>query len=155
MFQGPARRICLKIQSEPLRTKSLRHQNSQGTKAEEGDQISSRTWDCELPGEQRTQCKHFLDVWEKWNVSRIHVSMFTTVYKSLKRSNILTDSNAVKVLFSHHSTRGHALLHTNVKLGTSETGTPQDCLITQVPLSGGRIREENDSDHFPMVPPMC
>jgi len=68
-------------------------------------------------------------------VSRIHVSIFTTVYKSLKRSNILTASNAVKVLFSHHSTRVHALLHTDVKHGTSETGTPQDCLITQVPLS--------------------
>lgn len=43
------------------------------------------------------------------------------------------------VLFSHHSTRVHALLHTNVKHGTSETRTPQDCLITQVPLPGVRI----------------
>lgn len=48
-----------------LWTKSLRHQNSQGTKAEEGNQInSSRTWDCELPGEQRTRWKTFFDVWE-------------------------------------------------------------------------------------------
>lgn len=47
-----------------LWTKSLRHQNSQGTKAEEGNQINSRTWDCELPGEQRTRWKTFFDVWE-------------------------------------------------------------------------------------------
>ena len=57
MFQGPARRICLKIQSENLWTKSLIHQNSQGTKVEEGYQISSWTWDCVLP--QRTQWKTF------------------------------------------------------------------------------------------------
>lgn len=43
MFQGPARRICLKIQSENLWTKSLIHQNSQGTKAEESYQIRSWT----------------------------------------------------------------------------------------------------------------
>lgn len=58
-------------------------------------------------------------------MSRIHVSIFTTDYKSLKRSSILTDSNAVKVLFSHHSIRVHALLRTNVKHRTSETQTPR------------------------------
>ena len=101
MFQGPTKRICFKIQSECQWTKSPRHQNSQGTKAEEGDEISSRTWDCELPGEQRTQWKTFFDVWEKWNVSTIRGSAFTTVYKSLKLSNILTDSN---VEFCSHTT---------------------------------------------------
>lgn len=137
MFQGPTRRICFKIQSECQWTKSPRHQNSQGTKAEEGDEISSQTWDCELPGEQRTQWKTFFDVWEKWNVSTIRGSAFTTVYKSLKLSNILTDSNVVTVLFSHHSTKAHALLHTNVTHGASKTRTPQDCLLTQVSLCGG------------------
>lgn len=61
--------------------------------------------------------------------------------KSLQRTNFLTVSNAVTVLFSGHSTREHALLYTNVKHRTIVTGTPQDCLITQVSLFGGRIRK--------------
>lgn len=101
MFQGPSMGICFKLQSELQWTKSPRHQNSRGTKAEEGDQVSSRAWDCELPGEQRTRQKTFFDVREKWNVSTIRGSVFTTVYKPRKLSSILTDSNAE---FCSHTT---------------------------------------------------
>lgn len=38
-----------KIWSELLCTKSLRHQNSRGTKAEGGDGINAWIWNCELP----------------------------------------------------------------------------------------------------------
>lgn len=47
-----------------------------------------------------------------WNVPRIHGSMSTAVYKSLKISSF---SKAAAVLFSGYSTRVHALLYTNVK----------------------------------------
>ena len=48
-------------------------------------------------------------------MSRIHVSMFTTVSKSLQITSFLTASTAVIVLFSGHRTGVHALLHTHVR----------------------------------------
>ena len=43
-------RTWFKIWSELLCTKSLRHQNSGGTKADGGNGINAWTWDCERPG---------------------------------------------------------------------------------------------------------
>ena len=50
-----------KIWSELLCTKSLRHQNSGGTKAEGGNGINAWTWDCELPGATKNTGKTFFD----------------------------------------------------------------------------------------------
>lgn len=115
-------RICFKIWGELLGTTSLGHQNSRGTEAEGGDRVSSRAWDSELPEgnkEHTGKCFLILPIWEKWNVSRIHVSMFTTVSKSLQITSFLTASTAVIVLFSGHRTGVHALLHTHVRHRTN------------------------------------